>query len=93
MSVVKIDVTTAAPHVSQETRLQLKQACEEFESIFISMVFRQMMESIPKSNDSNPSSGILSGIADEAVGRYLAKSGGFGLQESLMRELLKAVRE
>lgn len=79
------------PALTGTDAAKLKQACTEFESIFISMIMRQMMDSIPKSGASATGSSILSGIADQAVAEHLAKCGGFGLGDSLFRDLSKTL--
>lgn len=71
----------------QPVHRDLKKACEDFESLFISMIMRQMLDSIPRSKTTVAGAGIMDSLADHAFSQQIAKSGGFGIARSLYLEL------
>jgi flagellar protein FlgJ len=82
----------AAAQKSTGTRAEadLKKACQDFESIFISMIFRQMMDSIPKGSDSSVAgAGVMNSLGDQAISQQLARQGGFGLADALYKDLAR----
>lgn len=85
------DHTTAAGARTAEARL--KKACQDFESIFISMILRQMLDSIPKSSPSSAGTGLMSALADQGVAEHLARSGGIGLADVMYKQLSKTLVE
>lgn len=69
----------------------LKQACADFESIFLSMLYKQMKATIPKSDLVPASAGrdIFESMLDEKIVEKAAESGGIGLADSLYKQLSK----
>lgn len=66
---------------------ELRDACSDFESIFISMIMRQMLDSIPKSGPKVAGSDLMQTLSDQAVASHIAKSGGFGLAKVMYEQL------
>jgi len=67
----------------------LKKACADFESIFISYMLKTMRRTIPQSGlNKFPGKDIYTTMIDQKVAEDLAKrGGGIGLQEMLLRQL------
>ena len=72
---------------------KLKNACEDFESIFISQMLKEMRNSIPKSgllDGGNEQDAYLS-LFDEAFSKSMAQGGGIGLGNILYQNVMKQV--
>jgi len=73
-----------------EKQKHLKELCSEMESIFISVLMRQMRQTIWKSDFLPEASGddiFRSMWETEVAGRVEKGSGGFGIADSIYREL------
>lgn len=69
----------------------LRKACQDFESIFISIVFRQMLDSAcAGSSGTVAGAGVLEMLGDQAFAGQMARNGGFGLSGYLYRLLAKS---
>jgi Rod binding protein. len=68
---------------------QLKKACQDFESIFVSMVLRNMRATIPKDDLYNNSFGmdIFTSMLDDEYAKKISEAGGFGLADILYKQL------
>ncbi|HHY34951.1 MAG TPA: hypothetical protein GX510_04855 [Firmicutes bacterium] len=67
---------------------QLMKACLEFEGIFLSMLFRAMMNTTG-AKDQGP----YGTIAEQAFGQKMAEAGGIGLAKVLFNSLAKSSPE
>jgi len=69
---------------------RLRQTAEEFEAVFLAQVLQTMQTGIggpgPMTEGDNEA---WSGMLQEEYGRLIAKSGGIGVADALMREMLK----
>ena len=73
---------------------KLKKACEDFESIFISQMLKEMRKSIPKSgllDGGNEQDAYLS-LFDEAFSKSIAQGGGIGLGKILYQNVMKQAK-
>lgn len=69
---------------------KLKKACEEFESIFIGMMLKQMRKSMTGSNalfGNSSEAKLYQGMMDDATASQMSKAGGLGLSELLCKRL------
>lgn len=69
---------------------KLKEVCQNFESIFLNMMFKEMRSSIPE-NDLIPKSMALEtfeGMLDEKIADNGAKSNSIGLANSMYSQLV-----
>lgn len=73
----------------KKSQKELKEACQNFEAIFLDMVFKSMRNTVPKSNLMGNSFAteiyedmLYQNFTDEA-----AKGGGFGLADMLYNQL------
>lgn len=62
---------------------QIREAAEGFEGIFMSMLVEQMMKGT-QAADANP---LYAGLATQKLGDELARQGGIGLADVLVRQL------
>ncbi len=80
-----------ASHVDKKSKLF--EQCQEFESIFVKMMLKEMRNSVDKS-DSLLSGGwaedIYSDMLDDQYSKTMAKSAGFGLADQLYKQLAQA---
>lgn len=78
---------------SEKDKKRLKEACEEFESIMLSAIFKQMRRSVPKADLLKES------IADEIFGEMFidevsknaSRQGGIGLSKLLYDSMIKKI--
>ncbi len=69
--------------------LKLKKACQDFESLFINFIFKSMRKTVPESDLIKKGSGekMYRDMLDVEVSSELSKGKGFGLSDSLYRQL------
>jgi Rod binding domain-containing protein len=76
-----------------DKKSKLFEQCQEFESIFVKMMLKEMRNSVDKSN-SLVSGGwaedIYSDMLDDEYSKTLAKNAGFGLADELYKQLAQA---
>lgn len=66
----------------------LKDAAQGFESVFLSMLLKEMRQTLgPGSLFGNDSSDIYGGLFDQFMSQHLAQGKGMGLAQALMRQL------
>jgi len=72
---------------------ELKEVSEEFESIFVGMMFKQMKNTVVKSDflDSGLSQDIFEDMYYDEVAKEAAKGTKFGIAEAVYRQLSKGV--
>jgi Rod binding domain-containing protein len=87
-------ITPAAPapgSISPQKMLQLRQQAEELEGVFLNTLMKQMFTSI-KTDESVMGGGFAEetwrGMQAEQMAMTLTRSGGLGLAESLLPDLL-----
>jgi len=73
----------------KEDKKSLKKACVQFESIFISLILKQMRQTIPKSDFLNGSKGqkLFTNLLDQELAKEIAKRQNFGIGEILYGKL------
>jgi flagellar protein FlgJ len=66
----------------------LKDAAQGFESVFLSMLLKEMRQTLePGSLFGNDSSDVYGGLFDQFMAQHLAQGKGMGLAQSLMKQL------
>lgn len=70
---------------------KFKQTAQDFEAVFISEMLRPMFENIEPSSPFGGGSGekIYRDMQIDEYGKAIAKSGGIGLADNVMREMIK----
>jgi flagellar protein FlgJ len=68
---------------------ELKKACQEFESLMLDMIFKQMRSTVIKSDliKEDPGREIFESMLDEELAEQASKAGGIGLADSLYKQL------
>jgi flagellar protein FlgJ len=90
-------VQATGARVADSTRVDKKsklyEQCQEFESIFVKMMLKEMRNSVDKS-DSLISGGwaenIYQDMLDDQYSQTMAKTAGFGLADQLYKQLATA---
>jgi flagellar protein FlgJ len=70
---------------------RIKETAEEFESVFLAEMLRPMFSNIEASEPFGGGAGekIYRDMQVDEYGKAIAKAGGIGLAESIMREMIK----
>ena len=76
-------VTGAAPAAATTTDPKIREAAEQFEGVFMSMLVGEMM----KGTETEAANPIYTGLMTEKLGDELARSGGIGLADVLERQM------
>ncbi|MBW1739630.1 MAG: rod-binding protein [Deltaproteobacteria bacterium] len=92
MADIMTDIHSKTPVASAQTAMKdarLKQACADFESIFIYYMFKSMRKSIPKSGLFNNTHGseVYRSMTDQAMSDHIARGRGVGLGRLLYDQL------
>jgi len=87
----KEDDLTKADHNerSQRDEKKLRDACAEFESLFIYMVMKQMRNTLPQTKliDGGRGEEIFTSMMDEELSRQMSSREGLGLKDMLVEQL------
>lgn len=89
MSDLALVATTTSAASDTQRKAQVERSAEEFESVFLSQMLREMTSSLTGPGslagaEVNPFTGML----QDEYARLLARSGGIGIAGSVMHELL-----
>ncbi len=74
-----------------QRRLKLKKATEEFESIFLSQILKNMRSASLNEEEGGFGKDVMMSMADEAVSQQLAKSGALGIGDLLYQRLISRI--
>lgn len=75
---------------------KLREACEGFEAMFLSMMYKQMRATVPESDLFGKKSNaikIFEDMRDTELMNQAAKSGGIGLADMMMKQLSPTFRK
>ncbi|NSW89475.1 MAG: rod-binding protein [Firmicutes bacterium] len=69
----------------------LKETCQQFEELFLQMMYRQMKATVPKSGlfSENISTEIFDSMLDESLMKEASKANGVGLADMMYKQLYK----
>lgn len=78
-----------APRAAGDSRQGLREAASEFESLFINQMLKSMRETITKSElfHGGNAEEIYTSMLDAELSKNMARSGGIGLADMLLRQL------
>lgn len=81
--------TAVGNRVNDENGGRLREACSEFEALFINLLLKEMRATVGKSGlmDGGQAEEVYTGMMDTEMARDLAAKGGFGLADILYRQL------
>jgi Rod binding domain-containing protein len=84
--------TAVGNRVNDENGGRLREACSEFEALFINLLLKEMRATVGKSGlmDGGQAEEVYTGMMDTEMARDLAAKGGFGLADILYRQLAPA---
>ena len=87
LSVDKIN--KAKTENSDKNDKKIRETCQEFESVFISYLLKNMRKTIPNSNTEGDefSRDIYTSMMDEEIAKAVAKGSGIGLADTLYYQL------
>lgn len=76
-----------------EDKERLMKVCQEFESIFLNMVFKEMKSTIPESDfvEKTFDREVFESMYIEEMAKVSAKSGGIGLADEIYKSLTREV--
>ncbi len=69
----------------------LKKACQDFESIFVQMIFKNMRSTAPEDAllEKSQAQSIFEGMLDEELSKKVAGANGMGIADMLFNQLQK----
>lgn len=72
---------------------ELKDVVQDFEAVFLDMLFKQMQRTIPRDGYLNSDSGttLYEEMFYEELSKSISRAGGIGLGERLYKDLIKYV--
>ena len=86
------------PQIDPDTdfqKLKLKKACEDFEAIMVTYLFKSMREtsfkSEPEAEEFGSGKGLYEGMMDETVAAEMSHHQGMGLAKLLYQQLAPAM--
>jgi Rod binding domain-containing protein len=81
--------TAVGNRVNDENGGRLREACSEFEALFINLLLKELRATVGKSGlmDGGQAEEIYTGMMDTEMARDLAAKGGIGLADILYRQL------
>lgn len=73
----------------EKEQAQLKQACQDFESVFLNYLLSKMRETVPKTDLTGENNGeeIYRSMLDTELSKRMSASGGVGLADMMYRQL------
>jgi flagellar protein FlgJ len=82
-------INTTKTDSSDKEDKKTREICQEFESVFISYLLKNMRKTIPNSNTEGEgfSRDIYTSMMDEEIAKAVAKGSGIGLADTLYYQL------
>ncbi|HOJ09788.1 MAG TPA: rod-binding protein [Clostridiales bacterium] len=79
--------------MDQNDEKALKEVCQNFEEIFLQMMYKQMKATVPKSDLISEGAGreIFDSMLDEALMEEASKGNGIGLADMMYKQLYKSM--
>ena len=77
---------------ANENERKAKDACKEFEALFINMMLKELRATVNKSGlmDGGKAEELFTSLMDTQMSREMAAQGGIGLAEMLYRQMIAA---
>ncbi|MFC1715131.1 rod-binding protein [Candidatus Poribacteria bacterium] len=88
-SVLKVNARRSSQEPKTEGTKSLYQACQEFESVFLAYLLKNMRKTVPRAEFMNGGlrEDMYLSMMDEEIARVVAKGPGTGLAASIYRQL------
>jgi flagellar protein FlgJ len=83
----------ASMNKNQTNERELKEVCQQFESILLSYMLKSMRNTVPDGGlfDRGVTFDLVQSMHDEAMAEEISKSGGIGLANQLYEQLSKYI--
>ncbi len=80
---------------SKNQEKELKEACQNFEALFLNMMFKSMRNTVQKSDiiDNSYATGVYEDMMYEKYSEEAAKGGGIGLADMLYKQLIQNLED
>ncbi|MSR75877.1 MAG: hypothetical protein EXS14_10460 [Planctomycetes bacterium] len=76
------------PSRSAAAGMDREQAAEQMESVFLSLLVKEMRQSLPEGLfGGGPGAAVYEGLFDEHLGQQLCEGGGTGLREAILQTM------
>lgn len=91
MSAARLTANPAMPMAAGTDMRKMRETAREFEAVFISQMLRPMFENIEAAAPfgGGPGEQAYRDMQIDEYGKAIAKAGGIGLADSVMREMIK----
>lgn len=67
--------------------IKMREACQEFESVFVSYLLKSMRKTVPNNAEGDGfSKDVYTSMMDEEIAKVVAKGPGIGLADALYRQ-------
>lgn len=89
----KVDKLNKSSKVSPKDQQQVRKLAEDFEAIFLDIMFQSMRKTVPKSElvDGGNSEEIFRGMLDSEYSKMMAQENATGIAMNIEKELLKSM--
>jgi len=71
---------------TEKDEKELREACQDFESIFVNMLLKEMRKSVPSSSSSYAEN-TFTEMLDEELANEMSKGGGIGIADMMYKQL------
>jgi peptidoglycan hydrolase FlgJ len=71
----------------RQDETKLKDACQQFESLFLSQILKEMKKSIPKSDGESKDKEMYDDMMYDEISKSMASSGGIGMANILYQQM------
>jgi peptidoglycan hydrolase FlgJ len=91
LSASRLTQAPKLPAISGSNMKQMKETAEQFEAVFLSEMLRPMFANIEASEPFGGGAGekVYRDMQVDEYGKAIARAGGIGLADSVMREMIK----
>lgn len=76
-----VDVSPALNNANSPDAFAQEQAAKEFESVFVSLLLKEMRNTLSEGFFGEESSDVLGGMFDQYMGQHISSAAQFGIQE------------
>ena len=91
LSAARMNVNGDLPNVKGHSPQKIRETAQEFEAVFVAEMLRPMFDGIKTSEmfGGGNSEKVYRDMQVDEYGKAIAKAGGIGLADSIMREMIK----
>jgi flagellar protein FlgJ len=89
MEPVTRPTASPAPAMSRAEERRLRESAREIEAVFVQQLLKTMRQASPGGPLSGTGQRVYQDMMDQELGRAIAKGGGLGLADMLVRDILR----